>query len=254
MTLVMLSCFLGDRWARDRLTADEACRATLTRDQLHAITGRGQLVYARKALRSLGEHVSFTIRTLGVFTEIHWPKFAEYQELPSRGREFKARRKPESAPAPSPSPAQSQAHKNSTVDPAPAKPTRKSSPRILPDWALANARLLAEFSAKSPGGLTVTDSQVRTWARDIEKLVGGVMELNVLIDPGPMLETVIRWLYSDQNSGEYAFVVRSGAALRKKWPDIHSAAQRQHEHSPAAKQARSDAVYERLKDHKGATG
>lgn len=104
MTLVMLSCFLADRWARDRLTAEEACSAVLTRDQLHAITGRAQIRHGRSTLRALGEHVTCTIRARGELTEIHWPKYAEFQELPSRGRELKARAKPRSAPAPAPAP------------------------------------------------------------------------------------------------------------------------------------------------------
>ncbi len=70
-------------------------------------------------MRALAARVSLTISERNEFTEIHWPKFAEIQELPSRGRELKARPKPISAPAPAPAPAPA---KTTVVNEAPAAP------------------------------------------------------------------------------------------------------------------------------------
>ena len=177
-TLVMLACFLGDRWARDRLTADQASRATLTPSQLHSITGRAQLVHSRRALRALGVHVTLAIRERNEFTEIHWPKFPITQELESRGREFPTRRKPESAPAQSP--AQSQAIKSvaepepepTSGAPAPAPATKQlalvESPdaELQPPLPCAPERLL-NVLAKRPGSL----EDKRAWLYDTLPLI-----------------------------------------------------------------------------------
>ena len=167
LTLVMLACFLGDRWARDRLTAEEACRATLTRDQLHSITGRAQLVHGRRALRALGEHVSLAIRERGEFTEILWSKYAEFQELPSRGRELQTRARPISAHAHAPAPANPSERSAPGVSPPPHDPAPPGADFSLVPLEDSNAvavsvdrliRLLARFE----GDLDTK----RTWIAD----------------------------------------------------------------------------------------
>lgn len=100
LTAILLSCWLGDRWARDGLSWEEAAHATLTRDQLHTITGRSQIAHARRALRALRECVSITIRVRKELTEIHWPKWAEYQAEVSGHRASMPPRASPSAPAP----------------------------------------------------------------------------------------------------------------------------------------------------------
>ncbi|MBG95072.1 MAG: hypothetical protein CL793_07450 [Chloroflexi bacterium] len=97
-TFVRLCCWLSDRWARDQLSWEEACSATLSRHDLAVITGRAQLAHSRRALRSLGEHVSLAISVRGDYTLIFWPKYADFQDLPGRipGKI------PQSAPAPAP--------------------------------------------------------------------------------------------------------------------------------------------------------
>lgn len=104
MTLVLLSAELAERWARDGLSADDACHATLSCGDLHRITGRSRSVNAELTLRSLGELAGITIERLGAFVTIHWPNWAEYQGLRSLES---PRNRPElalSAPSPSPSP------------------------------------------------------------------------------------------------------------------------------------------------------
>ncbi len=86
LTLVMLAAWLNQRAIRDGLYGDDACRAVLNQAALHEITGRNQLAHARRAMRALGAHVSCSIRERGAYTEIHWPKFADFQGLTSRGR------------------------------------------------------------------------------------------------------------------------------------------------------------------------
>lgn len=77
LTGVLLRAWLNQRWARDGLTPEEACDATLSRAALAEITGRSQLAPARRALRALSEREPLSIETLGEFTRIRWPKFAE---------------------------------------------------------------------------------------------------------------------------------------------------------------------------------
>ena len=55
------------------------------------------------------------------------------------------------------------------------------------------------------------------------------------------LEAGIRWLFSEENVGPYAYVVRCGSALREKWPRIVAKAQQQTAASPEAKATTRDA-------------
>ena len=153
MTCIELMMYLGDRWARDRLTADEACRATLTRHQLAAITGRSQLASARRSLRALSERVSLSIQVDGEFTTIFWPKFAKTQELHSRGRELETRPKPESAPAPAPAPSQAQrtGQEHGADAPCVTDLVLVGNPVDLVDDGIVSAGLLVRLLAHEPG-------------------------------------------------------------------------------------------------------
>lgn len=84
--LVGLMAYLNQRWARDGLSPEEACRALASQGALKDITGRSQLVHARSAMRLLSQCVSLSIREVGEFTEIYWPKWAEFQRLQSEPR------------------------------------------------------------------------------------------------------------------------------------------------------------------------
>ena len=94
MTLVMLCAWLNQRWARDGLDPENACRATLSRAALAEITGRVQLRHALNSLRALSERISLSIRVDGEFVVIEWPKFAEFQGLASRSGEKTGQKSP----------------------------------------------------------------------------------------------------------------------------------------------------------------
>lgn len=82
--MVLLCCYLNDRWARDGLTAKEATRASLSKHVLFEITGRNRLKSARTSLEVLSKFVSISIEVDGEFTLIRWPKFAKFQDLGAR--------------------------------------------------------------------------------------------------------------------------------------------------------------------------
>ena len=146
LTFVLLQAYLTDRWARDRLTAEEACRAVLSQGDLKNITGRAQLTHSRRALRVLSEciqrarsvHEECTLRELEDLTEIYWPNFAILQALPSDSRERPGRDSALSAPAPAPAPAEESL--NPSLSPLAARPKAEAAPPQRP-----------KISRKSPG-------------------------------------------------------------------------------------------------------
>ena len=82
-TLVRLMAYLNQRWARDGLTSSQACRATLSAQDLMAVTGSQRLLTARSRLSIAVASVSVRTSIRGAYTDIHWPKYAEFQGLPS---------------------------------------------------------------------------------------------------------------------------------------------------------------------------
>jgi len=132
MTLVLLTAWLSDRWARDGIDdPDEACRAVLSPGAMAEITGRTQLAHARRALRALGERVSCAIQVQNEFTVIYWPKFADFQELPSGGRAKRGRDHAPSAPAPSSAPSKEKSMRARTRSRAPSEPPEPLDPEKL---------------------------------------------------------------------------------------------------------------------------
>lgn len=81
MTLVLLILHLNDRWAREGLTAEEACRSVLSWETIFLITGRHRRDFAEKSLRRLEAICSLTVSGCGDNLEIYWPKFAKTQHL-----------------------------------------------------------------------------------------------------------------------------------------------------------------------------
>lgn len=82
-TLVRLMAYLNQRWARDGLTSAQACRATLSPQDLMSITRSKRLDSARLRLRYAADNVSITTRYRDEYTDVQWPKYAEFQGLPS---------------------------------------------------------------------------------------------------------------------------------------------------------------------------
>jgi hypothetical protein len=171
LALVRLVMFMCDRWARDRLTTDEAIRATLNKAQVAEISGKHRPDVASKLLQRLADVASISIERRGDFTSIYWPKLAETQGWASRDRAIAARKRPQSAPAPAQAPAQATKEGQEkaasppttppepTPDPAPIAATPAPTGLILydnpedplalvPDAACA---MLARLLAKRPG-------------------------------------------------------------------------------------------------------
>ncbi len=126
LALVKLVMFMCDRWARDRLTTDEAIRATLSRAQVAEISGKHRPDVASTLLQRLADVASISIELRGDFTSIYWPKLAETQGWASRDRAISDRKRPQSAPAPAPAPAPAQ---KKGQEKAASPPTRARSSR-----------------------------------------------------------------------------------------------------------------------------
>ena len=84
LTLVMLMGYLNDRWARDGLTAEQACSAELDRGTAEQITGKYHRKSQRNQLEMVAKYVSISVGSRSGFITIHWPKFAEFQDLGAR--------------------------------------------------------------------------------------------------------------------------------------------------------------------------
>ena len=82
------------RWARNGLSAEEASTITLTRSQLEATSGKRRADVARTSAERLADVLSISVEHRGDVTVIHWPKWAEYQGLPSESRAIALREMP----------------------------------------------------------------------------------------------------------------------------------------------------------------
>lgn len=224
LTELFLMGFLCDRWARDRLTAEEANHAVLSPSQLHDITGRAQLVHARGALRKLAEVVTLTITERGVFTEIYWPKYSIIQDLPSRGRENSTQRTPRSAPAPSPAPEE----ENSNLDAGASKGSQRPKKTLadFPEDHVAIGRALLKAIPKSILGQPIPGEEdliFFKWLAQIRLLLtvdnslnaGGKWTAALVLD-------VIDWLPTHEGSDGFRWgeQILSGGKLRKKFPKL----------------------------------
>jgi hypothetical protein len=84
---VRLVGHMHERWARDGLTPEQACKCLLSEGEANRITGRKRVDVCEKSLRSLGVFLSTTVERRGEVWEIIWPRFAEFQRLYSRSGE-----------------------------------------------------------------------------------------------------------------------------------------------------------------------
>lgn len=120
------------------------------------------------------------------------------------------------------------------------KKTPTARPKAsLPAWALRCSRLLIDLLEPVPGARIPPGSEAR-WARELVALAREVPELSNGKPPDQHIEAAIRWALGPENLGrEYEVVIRSGKALREKWPQLVAAARRR-AHSPAGKQEEFD--------------
>ncbi len=78
-TLVRLMAFLNQRWARDGLTAEQACTVRLRMVDLLPLVNRSRPAAALTVLRSCSDAVAMTVTVESGACTISWPKFAEFQ-------------------------------------------------------------------------------------------------------------------------------------------------------------------------------
>lgn len=79
LTLVLLMLHMTDRWASDKLRAEQACRCRLSPGDLMNVTSSSSFEVARERIRALPGLVSLKVIERGTATEIYWPKLAETQ-------------------------------------------------------------------------------------------------------------------------------------------------------------------------------
>ena len=172
------------------------------------LAGKGRFDIALKSARSLAEVSSISARNQGEITEIAWPKWWESQSFDARKtpeREIKRKnksKKEESRP--------------------PADP-------VLPAEALSCSELLIELLRPVPGARIPSRARWQ-WARDIARMPREIPDLGS--EPWATIEAGIRWALGPENLGQqYEVVIRSGRALREKWPKLVAAAQRKRKRS-----------------------
>ena len=92
-----------------------------------------------------------------------------------------------------------------------------------PDWAIRCANHLMAHVREVPGGMVGANAE-KHWGREIHLMVNECESLKKLsvTDCQDLIVAGIDWLFSPANTdeGQYQFVVRSGSALREKWPRI----------------------------------
>jgi hypothetical protein len=81
LCLVLLSAYLNDRWARDGLTADQACEATLDLGAMFSVTGKKRADSALRVLEQLANRITLSVHYEDGRCSIKWPKFAEFQGM-----------------------------------------------------------------------------------------------------------------------------------------------------------------------------
>lgn len=244
--LVMLSCHMHARWRAYRnLSLEEVAAAhPISKTDLMKITGKGRLDVALTSLRRLADVASMSVERRGDVVWISWPKWAIYNGLhsrsgsadrPLRNRNRRSNRIEEEsaveATAPPAEPAgrpPDQAPLDPPSEPAASaerEPPERRAAQPLPLWSYTAADRLIERVRGAPGG-RIPPRARSTWAAEIARMPREIPELGAMERPEDRVLAAIEWLFGPENSGEYALVVRSGRALREKWPRIVAAAKR----------------------------
>jgi hypothetical protein len=136
------------------------------------------------------------------------------------------------------------------------KPNKKESRQAATpppaDWSLALSELLVELVTPVPGARIPQGARAR-WAREIEALAREAPELRANgTSPADKIEAAIRWAFGPENLGlEYEVVIRSGGALREKWPKLVNAARRARQSAPKTTQDRFEAAVARVAAREG---
>lgn len=237
--LIRLMAYLNTRWARSGLGADEACSAEIPTAAVMQITGRGRADVARSSLERLAILTGISVQCSPEVCSIEWPKWAEFQELRPRERPGIARE----SPCPHPPPQTHTQKKKSRASRSPPS-----------DWSLSCSDLLIELLEPVPGAVIPRGARA-SWAREIERLVGECPELQANgVKPPEHIQGAIRWALGPQNLGqEYEVVIRSGRALREKWPKLRAAAKRVEARRVPTDEEFEERVLRRLEADRGAS-
>lgn len=97
--LVRLMARMNGRWARDKLTPEEASTIHLGPTEMMAVSGKRRVDVAAKSLRHLADIASISLRCRGDVVEITWPKFPVFQNYAGRARPQRGRSASASAEA-----------------------------------------------------------------------------------------------------------------------------------------------------------
>ena len=75
-TAVRFMAYLNTRWARNGLTASEACEGELSVRQVSVITRTSRRDVGQKSLQRLADVTDMTLQSVGEVTRFSWPKWS----------------------------------------------------------------------------------------------------------------------------------------------------------------------------------
>jgi hypothetical protein len=231
LAMVQLSCHIHQRWRSDRrLTLESACENhPMSLGDLITVTTRTSRARCVGVMRALRACTGLRIVSESPTFIISWPKWAEYNRKHSRSMPgHRAGDEPANCPSETETETASEEEKSRAVKP-PTDRARKRAPNgrggEAPNtWDTRCAALLRDLLVDVPGARIQAGSVAR-WSKDIARIPREVPSISG--DPEKHVEAAIRWALGPQNLGrEYEVLVRSGRALRQKWPQLVAAAQR----------------------------
>lgn len=211
MTLILLMGEMNRRWARNGLSAEDACRIVLSEAAVQEITGLKRIRSGYGALAELSRSVSLEVSLENGFVSVHWPKFAEFQELGARSpgseRAVSGLKMPSPTPSPSPSPKKEKKEESPAAagappsagaplfDEPPVKAKRPATERVEPPEAIEFAdQFAAAVLGVHPSARPPSPSARREWIREARLMIER--------DQRPLaeLQAVADWLFNSEQS------------------------------------------------------
>jgi len=214
---------MNTRWARHGLSAAEAGTIVLSACDAMSVTRRRSFARASSVLRRCVGAVSCDVRVERGSVKFSWPKWPIFQAFASREL---PENHPWIAPSASASASSPSREKNQKKKESPDKPATHTPEA----WALALSESLIEHVRTAPGGRIPPRARA-TWAQEISRMPREIQELSNG-SAEDHIRSAIEWAFGAENTGQYAIVIRSGRALREKWPQLVAAAQRARRQPP----------------------
>lgn len=169
-TLIRLMGHLNQRWARDGLTATEACSTTLRRLDAMTLTTRTSYARALRVLHACATRVSLTVRECDAGVQIEWPKWKEFQGLSDpvmpevREKVSRESPPPQDAPSPAPSPAPRESKNVGKSPTAKTRATPKKVPKPERFEGETRDRIIAWAQRRFPGNWArILDDGYKIW-------------------------------------------------------------------------------------------